>query len=61
MIYRPCMNGFIEKIQVKNFKCHDFLEFQLHPYVNFILGRNGSNDSSLLSIKINLYLFSFNI
>ena len=34
--------GTIVKLKMKNFKCHSFLEFNLHKYINFILGRNGS-------------------
>ena len=34
--------GLIEKIQCTNFKCHAFIEFEFLPYINFILGRNGS-------------------
>ena len=35
--------GIIEKISLTNFKCHSHLEFNFHSYINFILGRNGSN------------------
>lgn len=49
------MNGFIEKIKVKNFKCHDYLEFEFHPYINFILGRNGSNYLRFLFYKYLLF------
>jgi chromosome segregation ATPase len=48
------MNGFIEKIKLKNFKCHDYLEFQFHPYINFILGRNGSNYKVLKYDKLRI-------
>ena len=34
--------GIIENISLTNFKCHSFLEFSFHSYINFILGRNGS-------------------
>ena len=35
-------NGIIERLEVKNFMCHRFLELELHPQVNFIIGKNGS-------------------
>jgi hypothetical protein len=34
--------GIIERITLVNFKCHSFIEFDFHGYINFILGRNGS-------------------
>jgi len=43
----PCA-GVIEKIHLKNFKCHSSLDFEFHPYINFILGRNGSGKSAIM-------------
>lgn len=45
---KPACAGVIEKISLKNFKCHSLLKFELHPYINFILGRNGSGKSSVM-------------
>lgn len=43
----PCA-GVIEEIYVKNFKCHSELHFVLNPYINFVLGRNGSGKSAVM-------------
>lgn len=34
---------------MRNFMCHDALEVELNPNVNFIVGRNGSGKSAILT------------
>lgn len=34
---------------MRNFMCHDALEVDLNPNVNFIVGRNGSGKSAILT------------
>ncbi|XP_071807403.1 structural maintenance of chromosomes protein 6-like [Asterias amurensis] len=41
--------GVIEHVSVKNFMCHKRLEFNFGPNVNFIVGRNGSGKSAILT------------
>ncbi|XP_012169460.2 structural maintenance of chromosomes protein 6 [Bombus terrestris] len=41
--------GKIKKILIRNFMCHDALEVTLNPNVNFIIGRNGSGKSAILT------------
>ncbi|XP_017792658.1 PREDICTED: structural maintenance of chromosomes protein 6 [Habropoda laboriosa] len=41
--------GKIKKILMRNFMCHDALEVTLNPNVNFIVGRNGSGKSAILT------------
>ena len=53
-------SGVIEKVSLKNFKCHSMLEFELGSNINFILGRNGSKIAiyaSLVFQIIFIYLF----
>ena len=47
----PCA-GVIQKISLRNFKCHSALDFDLHPYINFIIGRNGSGKSAVMDAII---------
>ena len=38
-------NGTILKVRVTNFMCHQHLEVELGPRINFIVGENGSGKS----------------
>ncbi|XP_071562380.1 structural maintenance of chromosomes protein 6-like [Temnothorax nylanderi] len=41
--------GKVKKIRLVNFMCHDALEITLNENVNFIVGRNGSGKSAILT------------
>lgn len=41
--------GFIRKLTLKNFMCHDHFELAFGPQMNFIIGRNGSGKSAILT------------
>ncbi|GEQ66556.1 hypothetical protein JCM33374_g219 [Metschnikowia sp. JCM 33374] len=41
--------GFIKKLTLKNFMCHDHFELSFGPHMNFIIGRNGSGKSAVLT------------
>ncbi|QLG71584.1 hypothetical protein HG535_0B06290 [Zygotorulaspora mrakii] len=41
--------GYIKKILLKNFMCHEHFELQLGPRLNFIVGSNGSGKSAILT------------
>lgn len=41
--------GKVLKIHVRNFMCHASMEIKLNERVNFIIGRNGSGKSALLT------------
>ncbi|XP_064486253.1 structural maintenance of chromosomes protein 6-like [Ornithodoros turicata] len=44
--------GTIESISLKNFMCHSKLDFKFAERVNFIVGRNGSGKSAILTSLI---------
>lgn len=41
--------GYIRRLVLKNFMCHDHFELDFGPQMNFIVGRNGSGKSAILS------------
>lgn len=41
--------GYIKKIVLKNFMCHEHFELELGPRLNFIVGNNGSGKSAILT------------
>lgn len=44
--------GTIESVSLKNFMCHSRLDFKFADRVNFIVGRNGSGKSAILTSLI---------
>lgn len=44
--------GIIEKITLVNFMCHTMLEVNLGANVNFIIGRNGSGKSAIMTALV---------
>lgn len=41
--------GYIKKIDMVNFMCHDNLTIEFGPRMNFIIGKNGSGKSTILT------------
>ena len=41
--------GIVEMISLKNFMCHTSLEVSLNSNLNFIIGRNGSGKSAVMT------------
>ncbi|AET40103.1 DNA repair protein SMC6 Ecym_5344 [Eremothecium cymbalariae DBVPG len=41
--------GYIKRITLKNFMCHEHFELEFGPMLNFIVGSNGSGKSAILT------------
>ena len=41
--------GIVHKISLENFLCHDSLEMVFNEHINFIIGKNGSGKSAILT------------
>lgn len=46
------IDGSIHSIHVRNFFCHENLEVNFNRNVNFIVGRNGSGKSAILTALV---------
>ncbi|KIS72332.1 DNA repair protein SMC6 [Mycosarcoma maydis] len=42
-------SGIVEKIELRNFMCHANFSIQFGPKLNFVMGRNGSGKSTILT------------
>lgn len=45
----PAKAGVIESLVLRNFMCHEYFEIEFGPQLNFIIGRNGSGKSAILT------------
>ncbi|EPS40314.1 hypothetical protein H072_5870 [Dactylellina haptotyla CBS 200.50] len=45
----PADYGTIELIKLENFMCHSCLEIKFGPFMNFVVGQNGSGKSAVLT------------
>lgn len=51
-VFDEDVDGCIESIHVRNFFCHDNLEVNFNRNLNFIVGRNGSGKSAILTALV---------
>lgn len=45
----PSEHGILERVECYNFMCHDQFQVELGPLINFIVGKNGSGKSAVLT------------
>ncbi|KAJ5667938.1 uncharacterized protein N7477_006508 [Penicillium maclennaniae] len=45
----PADHGILERVECYNFMCHDHFQVELGPLINFIVGKNGSGKSAILT------------
>ena len=45
----PSEHGILERVDCYNFMCHDHFSVELGPLINFIVGKNGSGKSAILT------------
>ncbi|KAL4973253.1 hypothetical protein BDW66DRAFT_142642 [Aspergillus desertorum] len=45
----PSEYGILERVECYNFMCHDHFQVELGPLINFIVGKNGSGKSAVLT------------
>ncbi|KAJ5966006.1 hypothetical protein N7481_012720 [Penicillium waksmanii] len=46
---KPADQGILEMVECYNFMCHDHFSVELGPLINFIVGKNGSGKSAILT------------
>lgn len=48
-LWKKAASGAVRSVVCKNFMCHANLHIELNPFVNFIVGRNGSGKSAVFT------------